>query len=73
MEGKMFKTNVGGIDRALRILVGAALLIWFFVDQGQGFWHYAKLIAIVPLLTGLVGSCPAYTLLGLSTCPMKKV
>jgi hypothetical protein len=72
MEAKMFKTNVGGIDRILRIVVGVALLVWFFVDQGQGFWHYAKLIGVVPLLTGLMASCPAYSLLGLSTCPLKK-
>ena len=69
----MFKTNAGGIDRALRIAVGAALLVWFFVDQGGGFWHYAKLIGIVPLLTGLLGTCPLYSILGVSTCPMKKV
>lgn len=67
----MFKTNVGGTDRILRILVGLALLVWFFVDQGQGFWHYAKLIGIVPLLTGLISSCPLYSILGLNTCPMK--
>jgi hypothetical protein len=69
----MFKTNEGTIDRALRVIVGLALLAWFFMDQGQGFWHYAKLIGIVPLVTGLVGSCPVYTLLGMNTCPMKKV
>lgn len=68
----MFKTNVGSVDRILRIVVGVALLGWFFVDQGQGFWHYAKLIGIVPLATALMGSCPLYTILGLSTCPMKK-
>lgn len=68
----MFKTNEGSVDRVLRIVVGLALLVWFFVDQGQGFWHYAKLIGIVPLVTGLIGSCPVYTLLGVSTCPMKK-
>jgi hypothetical protein len=68
----MFKTNEGTIDRALRILVGAALLVWFFVDQGTGFWHYAKLIGIVPLITGLVGSCPAYSIFGINTCAMKK-
>lgn len=69
----MFKTNEGTIDRALRVIVGLALLAWFFMDQGQGFWHYAKLIGIVPLVTGLVGSCPVYMLLGINTCPMKKV
>lgn len=68
----MFKTNVGSVDRILRIVVGIALLVWFFVDQGQGFWHWAKLIGVVPLATGLLASCPLYSLLGLSTCPMKK-
>lgn len=71
-EGYMFKTNVGGADRILRIVVGLALLVWFFVDQGTGFWHWAKLIGIVPLLTGLMSTCPLYSILGLSTCPMKK-
>ena len=68
----MFKTNEGSVDRVLRIVVGLALLVWFVVDQGAGFWHYAKLIGIVPLATGLLGSCPVYSLLGISTCPMKK-
>lgn len=68
----MFKTNEGNLDRALRVIVGAALLVWFFMDQGTGFGHYAKLIGIVPLLTGLVGSCPVYSLFGLSTCSMRK-
>ncbi len=67
----MFKTNEGTIDRALRILVGAGLLVWFFLDQGTGALHYVKLIGIVPLLTGLVGSCPLYSIFGLSTCKMK--
>lgn len=68
----MFATNVGGIDRILRIVVGAALLLWFFLGQGEGFWHYAKLIGIVPLATGLMSTCPLYSILGLNTCPMKK-
>jgi hypothetical protein len=68
----MFKTNEGTLDRALRVIVGLALLAWFFMDQGTGFWHYAKLIGIVPLATGLLGSCPLYSILGISTCPMKK-
>ncbi len=67
----MFKTNVGSTDRLLRIVVGAALLLWFFLDHGMGPWHYAKLIGIVPLLTGIFSTCPVYSLLGISTCPMK--
>ncbi|CAN1569227.1 Protein of unknown function DUF2892 [Paracoccaceae bacterium] len=68
----MFATNEGTIDRALRVAVGVALIVWFFLDQGQGFWHYAKLIGAVPILTGLIGWCPLYSILGVSTCPMKK-
>lgn len=68
----MFKTNEGTVDRALRVIVGLALLAWFFMDQGTGFWHYAKLIGVVPVLTGLIGWCPVYTVLGISTCPMKR-
>ena len=71
-EIEMLKTNVGSTDRIIRVIVGLALLVWFFVDQGTGFWHYAKLIGIVPLLTAAMGSCPLYSILGLSTCPMKK-
>jgi hypothetical protein len=68
----MFTTNVGSFDRILRIAVGLGLILWFFFDQGTGVWHYAKLIGVLPLFTGLFGTCPAYSLLGLSTCPMKK-
>lgn len=68
----MFTTNVGNLDRGLRFVLGVALLAWFFFDQGSGFWHYAKLIGIVPILTSIVGSCPLYTVLGLSTCPLKR-
>ena len=68
----MFKTNEGTIDRALRIIVGLALLAWYFMGQGEGFWHTAKLIGIVPLLTAAMGSCALYSIFGLSTCPMKK-
>lgn len=67
----MFKTNVGMMDRILRIVLGAGLLVWFFLDQGTGAWHYAKLIGVVPLLTGLFSTCPLYAVFGLSTCPVK--
>lgn len=68
----MLQTNIGGLDRIVRVVIGVALLVWFFVDNGSGFWHYAKLIGIVPLLTAAMGSCPLYSVLGLSTCPMKR-
>jgi hypothetical protein len=67
----MFTTNEGNVDRVFRVLIGAALIVWFFMDQGTGFWHFAKLIGVVPLLTGLVGNCPAYSIFGVSTCSMK--
>ena len=64
----MFKTNEGTIDRALRVIAGIVLIRLVFVGPQTPFgW-----IGVVPLLTGLVGWCPVYTLLGLSTCPVKK-
>lgn len=63
----MFKTNVGGIDRVLRILAGLVLL-GLAVTDTVGAWGY---IGLVPLATGLLGSCPAYSLFGFSTCPLK--
>lgn len=67
----MFKTNVGGIDRILRIVVGLALLAGFFLNADASYrWLY--LIGIVPLATGLMQSCPLYSILGMNTCPMKK-
>ena len=52
----------------LRILAGLAILSLAFIGP-KSPWGF---IGIVPIVTGLLGSCPAYTLLGLSTCPMKK-
>ena len=64
----MLKKNIGGIDRILRVLIGAALLIAFFVMENASPF---LLIGIIPLATGLLSSCPLYTILGLKTCPMK--
>ena len=66
----MFKTNVGTIDRTLRIIVGLALLAGFFIFPDAAY-RWAFLIGVVPLATGLMKTCPLYTVLGLSTCPMK--
>ena len=67
----MFAKNVGTIDRTLRIIVGAALLIAFFLLPEAGY-RWFLLIGVVPLATGLISSCPVYSILGLSTCPMQK-
>jgi hypothetical protein len=63
------KANVGGIDRVLRILAGAGLLALVFVLEGDARWW--GLVGILPLFTGLFRFCPAYLLLGLSTCPLE--
>ncbi len=62
------KLNVGGIDRALRIIVGL-VLIGLAATNTVGVWGW---IGVVPLLTGIFKFCPAYALFGMSTCPMKK-
>ena len=64
----MFKTNVGGIDRILRIVAGLALIA-LTLSGTIGVWGW---IGVVPLLTAALGSCPLYTVLGMNTCPMKK-
>lgn len=62
------KTNLGGIDRILRITVGLVLL-GLALTGNVGWWGW---LGIVPLVTGFAGWCPAYTLLGFSSCPMRK-
>ncbi len=66
----MFSKNVGGIDRILRIVVGAALLLGFFLN-GDGAYGWLYLIGIIPLATGLLSTCPIYSILGMNTCPRK--
>jgi hypothetical protein len=67
----MFAKNVGGIDRILRIVVGLALIAGFFLNADASLrWLY--LIGIVPLVTGLMSTCPLYSIFGLSTCPMRR-
>ena len=60
--------NEGTIDRALRVIAGAALVSLVFVGP-ETPWGW---IGLVPLVTGLVGNCPVYSLLGISTCPVKR-
>jgi hypothetical protein len=72
METDMFKNNVGLTDRTIRIFIGVVLLVAFFIYPGAP-WRYWTLIGAVPLLTGVLGTCPLYSLLGLSTCPTRMV
>jgi hypothetical protein len=60
------KTNVGSIDRAVRIVAGLVLLSAVFLLPAPTRWF--GLIGLVPLLTAAVGFCPLYTLLGVNTC-----
>lgn len=56
--------NEHSIERVLRIVIGLTLLSLVFVGP-HSLWG---LVGLLPLVTGLVGSCPAYSLLGVSTC-----
>jgi hypothetical protein len=67
----MLTKNVGGLDRVVRIVVGLALILGFFLNPEASLrWLY--LIGIVPLATGLLQTCPAYSLFGLNTCRLRK-
>jgi len=59
--------NVGGIDRVLRIVVGAAVLALTFFGPFTETLYPWGIIGIVPLLTGLFRWCPAYSLFGIKT------
>jgi hypothetical protein len=60
--------NEHGIERVLRVVVGLALLSLVVIGP-KTYWG---LIGLLPLVTGLVGSCPLYTLFGISTCPARR-
>lgn len=59
--------NVGNLDRTLRI-VGGIALIALAATGTIGVWGY---IGVVPLLTGLIRTCPTYSILGINTCRTK--
>ncbi len=65
---KIFPNNEHVIERVVRVLVGLALIAIVFVGPKTP-WGW---IGLVPLLTGLLGSCPLYTLFGISTCKVDK-
>ena len=68
MLSTLLPRNEGTVDRAVRVIAGIAIVSLAFVGPKTP-WGY---LGLLPIVTGLLGSCPAYTLFGLSTCPMKK-
>ena len=58
------KSNMGNIDRILRIVVGLALIAWALMSGNP--WFY---LGAIPLVTGIIGWCPAYLPLGMNTKP----
>lgn len=62
------KTNEGKMDRTLRVIAGL-VFIGLAATDTIGMWGY---IGVLPLLTGAVGLCPLYSLLGMNSCPVSK-
>ena len=60
--------NVGMVDRALRVIVGLALIGAALGLFGPGYTTVWGWIGAIPLVTALIGWCPAYTIFGVSTC-----
>lgn len=66
MMEKLMPQNEGTLDRVIRVVIGLVLLSLVFVGP-QTLWG---LVGLVPLLTGLVGTCPIYTMFGLRSCKL---
>lgn len=60
-------TNVGNIERIIRIVVGLALVVLTYMGS-LPVWGY---IGVVPLVTGVIGWCPPYAIFGINTCKSK--
>jgi len=66
----MFKTNEGTIDRVLRVIIGAALILGYFLNP-DGAYSWLYWIGVIPLATGILGWCGLYAVLGVNTCKTK--
>jgi len=62
------RSNEGMLDRGLRV-AGGLVLIGLAATGVVGAWGY---IGVVPLLTGAVGMCPLYSMLGVNTCQVDR-
>lgn len=63
---RLFPRNEHRVERVVRVVAGLAILSLYFIGP-RSPW---ALLGLVPLATGLLGSCPLYTVLGVSTCPL---
>ena len=64
------KSNVGGVDKIVRIVAGLGLLSLILILEGNARWW--GLVGLVPLLTGVINFCPLYAMLGINSCPVKE-
>jgi hypothetical protein len=65
--------NVGGVDRLLRIILGATLLLLGLLHVLTGSLAIAAyVVGTMALVTGLFGFCPAWDMFGLNTCPARQ-
>ena len=64
----LLPNNEHPIERGIRVILGIGVLSLAFVGP-QTAWGW---LGLVPLATGLLGSCPIYTLFGISTCPLRR-
>ncbi|MFO0742520.1 MAG: DUF2892 domain-containing protein [Labilithrix sp.] len=67
MFAKVFPSNEHKVERVIRIALGLAVLSLAFIGPRTP-WAY---LGVIPLVTGLLGSCPLYTLFGISTCTLR--
>ncbi|MEX2468103.1 MAG: DUF2892 domain-containing protein [Gemmatimonadota bacterium] len=65
MASRFFSRNEHNVERVLRVVLGAGLISLVFVGP-QTLWGW---VGLIPLATGLSGTCPLYSILGVSTCP----
>lgn len=74
LKFNVMKKNMGNADRIIRTIIAAVLLLLFFTNKVSGTLGYVALGAsIVFLLTSVISFCPLYSLIGINTCPNKKV
>ncbi len=62
------KQNIHNFERIMRIVVGLGLMVMAFFGP-KNLWF---LLGVIPLLTGILGWCPPYAILGISTCKLKE-